>query len=202
MHMRVIRITVCIVQFQAPNRRRRARSGRAVKQKERKNVANITPAGLALRNSPACRTLHPRPLAWALLAGVFSSTCALAAGGHHALDDAVILDPGMCQVESWLTRSADRQRLLHAGADCRVGPLELGVSAEHSRLAGNSDTGYGLQAKWATEVLPRFNAGLSISTGWQAHVRPRYQGATASGLVSWFPSDELALHLNLGRDFV
>jgi len=33
-------------------------------------------------------------------------------------------------------------------------------------------------------------------------VRPRYQGSTLSGLVSWFPRDDLALHLNLGRDFV
>jgi hypothetical protein len=146
------------------------------------------------------RLAHPR--AWALLPGILSATCAMAAGGHHALDDAVILEPGACQVESWLARSDDRQRLLHAGGGCRVGPLELGLAAEHARQGGNSDSAYSVQAKWATALLPAFSAGLSLSSGWQAHVRPRYQGSTLSGLLSWFPKDALALHLNLGRDFV
>ena len=162
-------------------------------------MANTTPPGLAVRNSPGSWSLRGHSRAWALLAGIFSTTAVMAAGGHHALDDAVILEPGTCQVESWLTHSDDRQRRLHAGTGCRVGPLEIGVAAEHALQA---DTGYGLQAKWATELLPRLHAGLSLSTGWQAHVRPRYQGSTLSGLVSWFPVDDLALHLNLGRDFV
>lgn len=140
--------------------------------------------------------------ACAVLAGFLASTPVLAAGGHHALDDAVILEPGQCQVESWFSRSDERQRLLHLGTGCRVGPLELGAAVEHARQSGASDTGYGLQAKWATEMLPGFNAGLVLSTGWQAHMRPRYQGATASALFSWFPRDELVFHLNLGRDFV
>jgi hypothetical protein len=32
-------------------------------------------------------------------------------------------------------------------------------------------------------------------------MRPRYQGGALSGLLSW-TQDDLALHLNLGRDFV
>jgi hypothetical protein len=165
-------------------------------------MASIPTAGLAVRNSRGPWSLCGRARAWALLAGSFSATAVIAAGGHHALDDAVILEPGNCQLESWLSRSDDRQRLLHAGAGCRVGPLEIGVAAENARQAGASDTGYGLQAKWATELVPGFNAGLSISGGWQARMRPRYQGSTLSGLFSWFPRDDLALHLNLGRDFV
>ncbi len=165
-------------------------------------MANITPPGLAVINSPGSRSWRRHCRAWALLTGIFSTPAVMAAGGHHALDDAVILEPGTCQVESWLTRSDDHQRRLHAGTGCRVGPLEIGVAAEHARQADTGDTSYGLQAKWATELLPGLRAGLSLSTGWQAHVRPRYQGSSLSGLVSWFPVNDLALHLNLGRDFV
>lgn len=133
---------------------------------------------------------------------LWASTSVMAAGGHHALDDAVILEPGTCQVESWFSRAADHQRLLHAGGGCRVGPLELGVAAEHARGDGASDTGYQVQGKWATELAAGLNAGLSLTGGWQAHARPRYQATTLSALLSWFPRDDLALHLNLGRDFV
>jgi hypothetical protein len=160
-------------------------------------MTNMTSAAAANLTGAASQT---RP--WALAAGLCWATSALAAGGHHALDDAVILEPGNCQVETWLSHSDDRQRLLHVGSGCRVGPVEVGVAAEHARQSGASETGYGLQAKWATELLPGFNAGVSLSTGWQAHVRPRYQGSTVSGLLSWFPRDDLAFHLNLGRDFV
>jgi hypothetical protein len=137
------------------------------------------------------------------VASLLCMCSAMAAGGHHALDDAVILEPGTCQVESWLTRDNDHQRLLHAGSACRVGPVELGVAAEHARDgAGSSETGYQLQGKWATEVLPGIHAGLSLTGGWQAHARPRYQAATVSGLLTWFAHEDLAFHLNLGRDLL
>lgn len=129
-------------------------------------------------------------------------TAAQAAGGHHSLDDAAILDSGTCEAESWLTRAGGGQRLLHAGGACRVGPVELGAAAEHARQYGSRETGYGLQAKWATELAPGFSAGLSVASGWQAHVRPRYQGATVVALATWTPREDIALHLNLGRDFV
>ena len=137
-----------------------------------------------------------------LAGGALAATTAMAAGGHHALDDAVILEPQACQVESWLTRADGHQRLVHAGSACRVGPLELGVAAEHARAGDGSETGYQAQAKWAMEVLPGFSAGVSVTGGWAAHARPRYQATTVVGLFSWFPRDDFAIHLNLGRDFV
>lgn len=130
------------------------------------------------------------------------SGAAWAAGGHHALDDAAILEPDTCEAEGWLTRSRGGQRLAHAGGACRVGPVELGASAEHAREAGASETGWGLQAKWATELAPGFSAGVSLSSGWQAHARPRYQATTLVALATWAPREDIALHLNLGRDFV
>lgn len=126
---------------------------------------------------------------------------AWAAGGHHALDDAAILEPETCEAESWLARARGGQRLLHAGGACRVGPVELGASADYARAAGASETGYSLQAKWATELAPGFSAGLSLASGWQAHVRPRYQGTTLVALATWAAREDIALHLNFGRDF-
>jgi hypothetical protein len=146
------------------------------------------------------RIAHART--WAVLAGIFASTAAGAAGGHHAVDDAAIAEPGSCKVESWLTGANSGERLLHLGSGCRVGPVELNGSTEYARADGSSQTGYTLQGKWATELLPGFSAGLSAWTSWQAHLRPRWQGNTVSTLFSWKPQDDFALHLNLGRDFV
>jgi hypothetical protein len=92
--------------------------------------------------------------------------------------------------------------LAHAGSACRVGPVELGVGADHARAGDSSDTGYQVQVKWAMEMLPGWRAGASVTGGWAAHARPRYQATTVAGLLSWFPRDDLAFHLNLGRDLV
>lgn len=136
--------------------------------------------------------------ALAALAGVGSAN---AAGGHHGVDDAAILETGRCELESWHTRARGGERLLHAGAGCRLGPLEFGLAAEHARAGSTSQSGYGLQAKWAREWQPGLSAGWSLHSGWQAHARPRYRGVTLAGLVTWAPRDDIALHLNIGRDF-
>jgi hypothetical protein len=137
-----------------------------------------------------------------LIAALALTPAAHAAGGHHAVDDAAILQPGQCELESWFSRANDGERLLHAGAGCRVGPLELGLAGEYARPDGSSTTAWGLQAKWATEVADGFSVGLAVAPAWQAHVRPRYQGTTVAALATWTPSDTWALHANLGRDFV
>jgi hypothetical protein len=125
----------------------------------------------------------------------------MAAGGHHAVDDAAITDPGGCKLESWWTAASGGDRLLHAGGGCRVGPVELNASGEHTRAAGDSESSTGLQMKWATQVAPGFSAGLSLAASWQAHARPRHQTDTLVTLFTWAVRDDLALHLNLGRDF-
>jgi len=138
---------------------------------------------------------------WVLLAGSVSATCAIAAGGHHAVDDAAITDPGGCKVETWWTAAHDSDRLLHAGGGCRVGPVELNAAGEHAHDAGGSQSTSSLQMKWATEVAPGFSAGLSLAASWQAHAQPRHQTDTLVTLFTWAVRDDLALHLNLGRDF-
>ncbi|MGV3573427.1 MAG: hypothetical protein ACO1PB_22785 [Ramlibacter sp.] len=136
-----------------------------------------------------------------LLCAALAANAALAAGGHHAVDDAAILEPGQCEGEGWFARAHGGERLLHAGLGCRAGAFELGAAAEVARQGG-SQAAYGLSAKWAHAVADRFAIGASIGPNWQSHAAWRYQGATAAVLATWTPREDVALHLNLGRDLV
>lgn len=129
----------------------------------------------------------------------------LAAGGHHAVDDAQILEPRRCEAESWFQRFGAPSRLLHGEAACRVGPVELELSSEYERQRGDtpgSQTTHGVKVKWVTELGAAVSAGLSVAPQWQARARPRWQATTAVALLSWQATDSLALHANAGRDFV
>jgi hypothetical protein len=137
-----------------------------------------------------------------LLLGLAAGGGALAAGGHHAVDDAAILEPGRCELEGWLGRGQGSARLLHAGAGCRVGPAELGVASELARQDGSSQAGWGLGAKWATAVAQGWSVGASLAPAWQGRASPRHQGTTVAALATWTPREDIALHLNLGRDLV
>ena len=67
---------------------------------------------------------------------------AQAAGGHHAVDDAEIVEPGRCELEGWHERSSGSGRLLHTEVACRVEPVELAGIAEPQRESGESTTVY------------------------------------------------------------
>lgn len=125
-----------------------------------------------------------------------------AAGGHHAVDNAAILDPGACKVEGWFQQDREGSSLLHAGTGCRVGPVELTAGADHERQPGEAATGYSLQAKWAAEAVKGLDVGLSVTAETQGRARPLYQGSVVLALVSWAATDNLSLHANLGRDLV
>lgn len=131
--------------------------------------------------------------------------CAMAAGGHHAMDDAAILEEGRCKVEGWFERSGAPARLLHVGVGCRVGPVEVVASSEYERQRGSgpgSQTGHALQAKWATEIAGGFSAGWSVAPQWQARARPRWQATTGIALLMWEATEAVTFHGNIGRDFI
>ncbi|HSI55501.1 MAG TPA: hypothetical protein VK981_16115 [Ramlibacter sp.] len=146
--------------------------------------------------------LTQAPLRALLFASLLAAGPAWAAGGHHAVDDAAILEPGACEVEGWYKQGSGRVRLAHAGLNCRVGPVELGAASEHERDPSGRATAHGLQAKWATELAPKWNVGISVAPAWQAHVQPRYLGATVAGLLTWAAREDLTFHANLGRDLL
>lgn len=125
-----------------------------------------------------------------------------AAGNHHSVDDAKVLDRGECELESWFTRARGGERQLHGGTSCRVGPFELGVAAERVRGEEETANEWSLEAKWAKQLSGDFSIGLDVQPVWQSGARPRFAVTQAVALATWTPRVDLALHLNLGRDFV
>jgi hypothetical protein len=139
---------------------------------------------------------------WLLVVPLVAPLLVQAAGGHHSVDDADILPEGACEQESWAGRAPGGARLLHAGGACRLGAVQLGAAAEHTRDQGASATAWGVELKWSQSVTPDWSLGLVVQPVWQARARPRYQGTTALALATWRPRENLALHANAGRDVV
>jgi hypothetical protein len=128
---------------------------------------------------------------------------AMAAGGHYAVDDAAILEPGQCQMETWLDREAgNARRLLHLGPACRVGAVEVGLNLDRVRPgSANMSTVFGPQIKWAGAVTEQLSVGLAAAANWQNH-SPRYLGSTLVIPVSVQVSSQWLAHVNVGREFL
>ncbi|NCT83958.1 MAG: hypothetical protein GXC94_12475 [Comamonadaceae bacterium] len=136
-------------------------------------------------------------IAWlAALAGLLLPLGGWAAGGHHAVDDAAILEPGQCHLEAW-AEAAGGHRLQHLGPACHVLGVEAGLSLEHDAVGVQ---GAGLHLKWARALQPGLDVGLVWAAGWQSG-ETRFAGQTLLLPLSWVPHDDLVLHLNLGREF-
>jgi hypothetical protein len=154
------------------------------------------------------KTLSIKALMAAAL--VAASWSVQAAGGHHAVDDARMLDQNKCVAEGWV---ADGDAtLLHLGASCGTGWVELGLSAEHSQSLNSdsdipSETGLQAKAKWAHAFDDEVSLGASYTLGLNANdVMPKYAVSRMNGLFTWSPNwndrHEYTVHLNLGQDFV
>lgn len=136
---------------------------------------------------------------------LLSSCClcpaAMAAGGHHSVDDATTLDPGQCQVEVW-TEQASGSDLEHIGPACRLGALEWGLNIDRNRIHGSNNTlqSGGLQLKWAREFAPGWSLGAATGVNWQNQA-PHRAGQWLVVPLTWAATPEVTLHLNLGREF-
>lgn len=138
-----------------------------------------------------------------MLAGlvVGSAGPAHAAGGHHAVDDAAIADPGTCVLDVWAARHPPgASQLLHAGPACRVGPVELALSTERQDDGLDRVQSAGVAAKWAMPLDARWSIGASVSAAWQ-EASPRYAGALLNLPLTWQAAEPLKLHLNIGHAF-
>ncbi len=139
----------------------------------------------------------------ALLAGGMGlAQQALAAGGHHAVDDAALLAPGECVVEAWLERGGrGAGHLLHLGPACRIGAVELGLNLDRSHRSGVGGAGFdGAQMKWAHPVSSALAVGVVLSAGAQRRSPHAGSGAVVVP-VTWQPAPAWQVHLNFGRDF-
>jgi len=143
---------------------------------------------------------RPTGAAWL----VSLSLCApvWAGGGHFAVDDAIILGPGECDIESWATHADGGNALAHAGLQCGAFGAEWGLAAESVHEDGSQRTLYGAQLKWAREWQPGWHAGFSVTPARQTRERPGYVGSNVSALLTWMPGEHLAVHVNAGRDLL
>ncbi|GAB3762024.1 hypothetical protein GCM10028796_13080 [Ramlibacter monticola] len=142
-----------------------------------------------------------RPV-WAAAAQA-ASGLAHAAGGHHAIDDAAILDPGQCQVETWVDRHAANDRgLAHVGSACRLGRVELGLNLDRTRARAENDvSATGVQAKWSRPLTDSLSVGLVLGATWQDRA-PGFAGGTVVVPLTWQPHEQWMVHVNVGRDFL
>ena len=142
------------------------------------------------------------PVLTSAVGGLLLACDCLAAGGHHAIEDAAILEPGQCHVETWVERAdAARRRLLHVGPACRLGFAEVALNLDRNLDADGSSTAtaYGPQIKWAGAWGEHTSVGALWSATW-LNRSPRLLGQTLVLALSWKASDSLAVHLNAGRD--
>jgi len=124
-----------------------------------------------------------------------------AAGGHFDVDDATVLDPGHCQVETWFARAPSAGGSLgHLGPGCRVGPVEVGVNADRVSVDGQGRTLLGPQLKWVVDPLvDKLSAGLA----WNASYDLTNHGRAAQTVYvpfTWWVAEKFWLHANLGAD--
>jgi len=139
----------------------------------------------------------------AAIAGLAATVAPVqAAGGHHTVDDAALLEPGQCQLEVWFEREAGNARsLLHAGPACRAGPVQLGLALDRERSdASPATSSFSAQLKWARPLDERWSVGAVLALAGQDR-SPRYVGSTIVIPVTWKATDTLLAHLNVGRDF-
>ena len=140
--------------------------------------------------------------------GCLALAAALPAPAHAArplsTDDARIVDPRACQLESWVRRNEDRTEFWAIPACNLTGNLELGIGGSRTREAGETHTtDVQVQAKTIFKALEPNGWGAGLAVG---HLRRRDDstGGFARRLYGYVPlsvsfADDLAvLHVNAG----
>ncbi|MEJ6021173.1 hypothetical protein [Ramlibacter sp. PS4R-6] len=134
----------------------------------------------------------------ALVSLLYMAGPAFAAGGHHAVDDAALMERGQCQFEAWADGYRGGQASWHLGPACRVGAWELGVNIDRAGLPGEpAQRTFSPQGKWATDIAPAVSAGIVLTATWQGG---RYAGFQPLVPVTWQAHPQVAVHVNAGRD--
>lgn len=128
------------------------------------------------------------------------SNAALAAGGHYAVDDATLIDPGRCAVEAWYARAdGDNDDVTVIPACNLTGNLELGLGLSRLQEAGERDTVVEFAAKTLFRELEPggWGWGLAVASTWGGALE-RHEGAVAYLPLSVHAGEALVLHGNLG----
>lgn len=122
-----------------------------------------------------------------------------AAGGHHAVDDARILDPGHCHVENWYERHRGGDYFFNIGPACHFAGLEWTLGIERDRLDGARTWALTPQVKGAIQLADsNWHIGGIIGGSWREEDNRMGNGYFIVPL-SWI-SDPLEFHFNVGYD--
>lgn len=135
------------------------------------------------------------------LAAWCACAAARAAGGHFVVDDASLLEPGHCEEETWASHYDGGTRLLHAGINCRVGPVEINGAGEGARGADGSATTWNLEVKWARKLDEQWSVGADLQPTWAPRQDPHYAETRFYAIATWHPLKSLAVNANLGGDW-
>ncbi|TFY96683.1 hypothetical protein [Ramlibacter humi] len=138
-----------------------------------------------------------RPLVLAI--GACAAAACDAAGGHHAVDDATILDPGQCQLETWADSFGPGGGAQHIGPACRFGAWEIGVNLDRARFGtAPAARAAGVQGKWVMKLSDQLSTGIVVGPSWQ---QGRYDNTMVLVPLTWQPSANWLVHVNAGRQW-
>lgn len=137
----------------------------------------------------------------ALLLCSFAALQPVHAGSPLVVDDASIVDPGTCQLETWLAFEPHRREAWFLPA-CNVGGnLELTFGARDANQTGATGVAWTAQAKTVFRPLQPDDWGIGVAVGTlqgrggQAYTRNWYGYVPVSRS---FRNDAFVLHVNLG----
>src|SRR5437868_4579126 len=149
-----------------------------------------------------------RTLAFVNLAGLFSMLAAptVEAGRPMVTDDARILDPKACQVESWVRANRDSTEYWLMPACNPFGPFELayGGARTHEDGGGTGFTENLVQVKTVVKPLDVNGWGWGISVGTDRHLRREAGNGWPGDVYLNFPvtlsfrDDEVVMLVNAG----
>ena len=132
------------------------------------------------------------------------ASVAVRAGQPLITDDAAVIDPKTCQLESWVRPFHDGRELGFVPACNVLENLELSAGGSRVRASGEVSSTFQLQGKsvfvqpsgerrWALGA----QAGAARDTG-MPRGGPSFQTHFGRGLVSLYPTEALEIDLNLG----
>lgn len=150
-------------------------------------------------NAPHTRVLGITAAGWLLLAAVAANGTAHASGGPYVVDDADVVAPGSCQVETWHARRGRDAEQTAVAPGCHFAGAEWSLFGLDARQDGERRRSVAVQGKWLLRAIEPGGLGVALVAGGGAESRAgRLSEVFAYLPLSIEPTDSLRVHLNLG----
>ncbi|MCW5647303.1 MAG: hypothetical protein KIT23_08805 [Sphingopyxis sp.] len=126
---------------------------------------------------------------------------AMAAGGAHGVDDAVVETPGACHMESWVSDLGGGERLVNFSPACTPGALpavEIGGTVQRVAAPGERRWLAGPAIKW---TLHQGGRGPAIGLAGSALIDPGSGHIDSAALLvpmTFRPTEKITVNLNVG----